>query len=64
MMGLDRNELIELEEGELVLRAYPGPDCGDDLGTIHGGFLLALVDIVRCWSSQMHSDTKTQRVSV
>lgn len=44
--GFDRNELIELEEGKFVLRAYPGPDCGNNIGTIHGGFLLALVDIV------------------
>ena len=43
--GFDRNELIELEEGKFVLRAYPGPDCGNNIGTIHGGFLLALVDL-------------------
>ena len=43
--GFDRSELREAEEGRFVLRAYPGPDCGNNIGTIHGGFLLALVDI-------------------
>lgn len=44
--GFDRCELHEAEEGRFVLRAYPGLDCGNNIGTIHGGFLLALVDIV------------------
>ncbi len=44
--GFDRCELHEVEEGRFVLRSYPGPDCGNNIGTIHGGFLLALVDIV------------------
>lgn len=43
--GFDRCELHEAEEGRFVVRAYPGPDCGNNIGTIHGGFLLALVDI-------------------
>lgn len=43
--GFDRCELYEVQEGRFVLRAYPGPDCGNNIGTVHGGFLLALVDI-------------------
>lgn len=43
--GFDRCELHEVQEGRFVLRAYPGPDCGNNIGTLHGGFLLALVDI-------------------
>lgn len=43
--GFDRCELHEVQEGRFVLRAYPGPDCGNNIGTVHGGFLLALVDI-------------------
>lgn len=45
--GFDRCELHEAEEGRFVLRAYPGLDCGNNIGTIHGGFLLALVEIRR-----------------
>lgn len=44
--GFDCCELHEAEEGRFVLRAYPGLDCSNNIGTIHGGFLLALVDIV------------------
>lgn len=43
--GFDRCELVEAEEGRFVMRAYPGPDCGNNIGTVHGGFLLALCDI-------------------
>lgn len=43
--GFDRSELVEAEEGRFVMRAYPGPDCGNNVGTVHGGFLLALCDI-------------------
>lgn len=43
--GFDRCELVEAEEGRFVLRAHPGPDCGNNIGTVHGGFLLALVDV-------------------
>lgn len=42
--GFDRSELVEVEEGRFVMRAYPGPDCGNNIGTVHGGFLLALAD--------------------
>lgn len=43
--GFDRSELLEADEGRFVVRAYPGKDCGNNIGTVHGGFLLALVDI-------------------
>ncbi len=43
--GFDRNELVDLEEGRFVMRAYPGPDCGNNIGTVHGGYLAALIDI-------------------
>lgn len=42
--GFDRTELVRLEEGRAIGRAYPGPDCVNDVGTVHGGFLLALAD--------------------
>lgn len=42
--GFERTELTHLEEGRAVARAYPGPDCVNDVGTVHGGFLLALAD--------------------
>ena len=43
--GFDRSELVRAEEGLFVMRAYPGPDCGNNIGTVHGGFRLALADI-------------------
>lgn len=42
--GFERTELTHLEEGYAECRAYPGPDCVNDVGTVHGGFLLALAD--------------------
>ncbi len=44
LRGFDRSELKEAEEGRFVMRAYPGEDCGNNIGTVHGGFLLALAD--------------------
>lgn len=43
--GFDRNELVDVDEGRFVMRAYPGPDCGNNIGTVHGGYLAALIDI-------------------
>lgn len=43
--GFDRCELVSAEPGRFHMRAYPGPDCGNNIGTVHGGFLAALVDI-------------------
>ena len=42
--GFDRSELVSAEEGRFVMRAYPDADCGNNIGTVHGGFLLALAD--------------------
>ncbi len=42
--GFDRSELVHLEEGFARARAYPGPDSVNDVGTVHGGFLLAIAD--------------------
>lgn len=42
--GFDRSELISAEEGRFVMHAHPGPDCGNNIGTVHGGFLLAFAD--------------------
>lgn len=44
--GFDRCELREAHEGKFVLRAYPALDCANNVGSVHGGFLLALVDVV------------------
>ena len=43
--GFDRSELVSAEPGRFHMRACPGPDCGNNIGTVHGGFLAALVDI-------------------
>ena len=42
--GFDRSELVSAEEGRFVMHAHPGPDCGNNIGSVHGGFLLALAD--------------------
>ncbi len=42
--GFDGSELVSAEEGRFVLLPGPGPDCGNNIGTVHGGFLLALAD--------------------
>ena len=33
--GFERTELTHLEEGYAECRAYPGPDCVNDVGTVH-----------------------------
>lgn len=43
--GFDRSEFVAAREGYFEFRAYPGPDCANNIGTVHGGFLLALADI-------------------
>lgn len=43
--GFDRCEFVSASEGEFVMRAHPGPDCGNNIGTVHGGYLLALMDV-------------------
>ncbi len=43
--GFDRAEFVSAEEGRFELRAYPREDCANNIGTVHGGFLLALADM-------------------
>ena len=43
--GFDRSTLISADEGKFVLKVVPGEDCSNNVGTIHGGFLLAAADI-------------------
>lgn len=43
--GFERSEFVSAEKGRFALRAYPGPDCVNSIGTVHGGFLLALADM-------------------
>lgn len=43
--GFERAEFVSAEEGRFELRAYPGPDSANNIGTVHGGFLLALADM-------------------
>ena len=59
--GFDRTELTHLEEGYAECRAYPGPDCVNDVGTVHGGFLLALADqATACSGESLGTVTVTQ----
>ena len=59
--GFDRTELTHLEEGYAECRAYPGPDCVNDVGTVHGGFLLALADqAAACSGESLGTVTVTQ----
>ena len=41
--GFDRCELHEAEEGRFVLRAYPGLDCGNNIGTTGDFYLRWLI---------------------
>lgn len=43
--GFDRSELVSAEKGHFVMRVVPGEDCANNVGTVHGGFLLAVADI-------------------
>lgn len=43
--GFERCEFVSAERGRFEMRAHPGPDCGNNVGTVHGGFLLALADM-------------------
>ena len=45
LKGFDRTECISVELGHFVVRAHPDRGCVNDLGTVHGGFLLALADM-------------------
>jgi uncharacterized protein (TIGR00369 family) len=62
--GFDRTELTHLEEGYAECRAYPGPDCANDVGTVHGGFLLALADqMAACSGESLGTVTVTQGIT-
>lgn len=43
--GFDRSSLFSADEGKFVMKVVPGDDCANNVGTIHGGFLLAVADI-------------------
>lgn len=43
--GFDRSLLISADEGKFIMKVIPGEDCANNVGTIHGGFLLAVADI-------------------
>lgn len=43
--GFERTEFVAADEGRFEMRAYPGSDCGNNIGTVHGAFLLALADM-------------------
>ena len=62
--GCDRTELTHLEKGDAECRAYPGPDCANDVGTVHGGFLLALADqTAACSGESLGTVTVTQGIT-
>ena len=43
--GFDRLEFVSAERGHFVMRAHPSEACVNNQGTVHGGYLLALVDM-------------------
>ncbi len=45
LTGFERTEFVSVELGRFVMRAHPDKGCVNDLGTVHGGFLLALADM-------------------
>ena len=43
--GFERSEFVRAEKGRFEMRAFPAKDCENSIGTVHGGFLLALADM-------------------
>lgn len=43
--GFERSKLLTAEPGRFEMKVFPGPDCANNVGTVHGGFLLAVADI-------------------
>lgn len=44
--GFDRCQFVSADRGRFEVKAFPGPDCENNVGTVHGGFMLVLVDMV------------------
>lgn len=45
LRGFERCEVVSVERGSFEMRAHPGQDCVNNMGSVHGGFLLTLADI-------------------
>ncbi len=45
LSGFDAIEFVAVDLGLFKMRAHPCPGCVNDLGTVHGGFMLALADM-------------------
>lgn len=45
LTGFSRTEFVSADLGRFVMRAHPDAGCVNDMGTVHGGFLLALTDM-------------------
>ncbi len=43
--GFDKCEFIDADEGYFKMRAYPQPNSANNIGTVHGGYLLAIADM-------------------
>lgn len=62
--GLDRTEFVSAQVGEFVCKGIPGPDCGNNMGNVHGGFLLTLADqAATCAAETTGHDNVTMAVS-
>lgn len=43
--GFGRSVLVSARRGRFEMTVFPGEDCANNVGTVHGGFLLAVADI-------------------
>ena len=64
LSGFDRTECISVELGHFVARAYPDHGCVNDLGTVHGGFLLALADMAAAGAADSYGKANATRMSL
>lgn len=62
--GLHRTQFVSATRGEFVCRGVPGSDCGNNMGNVHGGFLLTLADQAATCAAETHGhDNVTMTVS-
>ena len=45
LSGFDKTTFVSVELGHFKMRAHPDRGCVNDMGTVHGGFMLALADM-------------------
>lgn len=52
--GFDRTQFVSAERGSFVCRGIPGPDCANNMGNVHGGFLMMIADQAATCAAETH----------